>query len=271
MKKESTMKKVLINCCLCLLSVTLLTTFGCGDSARSQPRWSARQNGDIIEIAYGSGTDYPQYAALHLDSGYLRMNYGPGSGWGTSVILLPSFWSRGAYYQGSPITATYTIEGADLLMTFRGNIAGLSVEGKIKILPPAGKSVSAKVSVVATGNIDLDVRPGEAFKPMVLSSMHISSDMWDTQSASAGAQTYLLPDNGWIIQPPVIGSSFGFNGGTSAWKTNAPTVEISLGKPLEITGWITSTSDPNSDNAQVWAACENLLNSWDYTVTARAN
>lgn len=255
-----------------LLSLVMIFSMTCcGGSKTENPGWSVKQNEDILEIACGSGTAYPQYAALHLSSGYLRMNYGPGSGWGTSVILLPSFWTRGRYYQGVPITATYTTEGSDLMITFHGNIAGLSVQGQVRLLPPSGKSLSAKVSVVVSGSLDLDNRPGEAFKPVILTSMHISPDLWDTQSAVAGTQTYQLPENGWIIQPPVSGNSFGFNGGTSAWKTNAPTVEISLGKPMEITGWMTATSDPNSDNAQLWAASASILNTWDYTVTARAN
>ena len=62
--------------------------------APQAPAWSVSRNGNILEISYGSDSDYPQYAALHLDSSYLRMNYGPGSGWGTSVVLFPSFWER---------------------------------------------------------------------------------------------------------------------------------------------------------------------------------
>ncbi|MCS7105408.1 MAG: hypothetical protein NZ954_07615 [Thermofilaceae archaeon] len=42
--------------------------------------WSITQKGDILQIAYGMRGSYPQYAALHLDSGYFRVNYGPESG-----------------------------------------------------------------------------------------------------------------------------------------------------------------------------------------------
>lgn len=68
-----------------LLGCTMLIGCGGGGGGRNTT-WSVRQNGDIVEIAYGSGTDFPQDAALHLDSSYFRMNYGPDSGWGTSVI-----------------------------------------------------------------------------------------------------------------------------------------------------------------------------------------
>jgi hypothetical protein len=48
--------------------------------------WSLRVRGTVLEVFYGTGGSAPQYAALHLDSSYFRLNYGPGSSWGTSVI-----------------------------------------------------------------------------------------------------------------------------------------------------------------------------------------
>ncbi len=56
--------------------------------------WSVSQNGTLLEIAYGSGTSFPQYAALDLNSSYFRMIYSSSAGWGTSVILLPVYWSQ---------------------------------------------------------------------------------------------------------------------------------------------------------------------------------
>jgi len=73
----------------------LAITSGTGTAANS---WSVNQNGNILEIAYGSGTNFNQYAALHLDSSYFRMNWGPDSEWGTSVILAPSFKEGDKYY-----------------------------------------------------------------------------------------------------------------------------------------------------------------------------
>ncbi len=74
---------------------------GCGDDGDKAMSWSVTQRGSIIEIAYGNGTDFPQYAALHLESSYLRMNYGPDSGWGTSVILLSFLLEEGHLLSGS--------------------------------------------------------------------------------------------------------------------------------------------------------------------------
>jgi hypothetical protein len=109
--------------CLAIAGLTLVGA-GCG-GGEANPGWSFRQRGDILEIAYGSGTSYPQYAALHTDTSYLRMNYGPGSGWGTPAVLLPSFWTGGAYYQGARITLdNIRVEGGELAIRFSGTIAG---------------------------------------------------------------------------------------------------------------------------------------------------
>ncbi|MCX6170197.1 MAG: hypothetical protein NTX65_12700 [Ignavibacteriales bacterium] len=157
--------------------------------------WSVRQNGTVLEIAYGSGTDFPQYAALHLESSYFRMNYGNNSGWGTSVILLPSFWSGGTLHQGAPITTTWKIDGADIIISFSAAISGLNANGQLRITPPSGNSISASVSLNVTGNVVLDNKPGEAFKPVMLSSMHISSDKWDAQTAYVDLQSYQIPQS----------------------------------------------------------------------------
>src|ERR1035437_461821 len=99
--------------------------------------WSARQKDNIVEIGYGSGTSFPQYAALHMNSSYLRLNHGLGSGWGTSAVLLPSFWTGGAYFQGAKIAlASMEVESGDLVIHCSGTIASLGVEGNIRIKPP---------------------------------------------------------------------------------------------------------------------------------------
>jgi hypothetical protein len=224
------------------------------------------QNGTILEIAYGSGTNYLQYAALHLESSYFRMNYGSGSGWGTSVVLLPSFWSGGSYYQGCPITTTLTNQGVNQIISFTGTISSLNVQGQISLSPPAPNLFSAEVIINVTGSVVLDNRPGEAFKPLMLSSMHISEDSWDTQSAFVNTQIYSIPGNSWIIQPPASNSIFGLNGGTSSWKANAPTVKITLDQARQITGWVTSSTDPNDDNVGFWAASDQVLQTWQYTI-----
>ncbi|MCX5891322.1 MAG: hypothetical protein NTY36_18020 [Deltaproteobacteria bacterium] len=228
--------------------------------------WSVTNNGVILEIAYGQGANFPQFAALYLNSGYLRLINGKNSGWGTSVVLTPSFWTGGEYYQGCQITATTSTVGSDLLILFTGTISTLSFRGTVRISPPANNSISAAVSISTNGSVTLDNRANEAFKPVMLSSMHISSEEWDSQSAFAGAQTYQLPDSGWIISPAVSCTEFGLNGGTSKWKTNAPTVKITLDMSRQVTGWVTASSDPNSDNVGLWAASDSVLANWSYTI-----
>lgn len=249
----------------------LLLGMGCGGSS-GQNGWSYRQRGDVLEIAYGSGTRFPQYAALHTDSSYLRLIYGPGSGWGTSAVLLPSLWTGGAYYQGARITLeNIRVEGGVLVIRFWGNIAGLRVAGIVRLLPPARNVLRATVTITSvTGDVPLDNRPGERFKPVMLSSMHISATQWDTREAYVGAQRYPLPLNGWILQPPVSGRLFGLRGGSSAWKTNAPTLEVVFDRDLPITGWVTASDDPNDDNVGFWCGADTILRSWNYALTASA-
>lgn len=257
----------------CLLAIaSAVVPAGCGGGGgggEGSTSWSVSQEGSVIEIAYGKGTDFPQYAALHLESGYLRMNYGPDSGWGASAIVLPSFWTGGRYYQGAPVAATWKTEGDTLVIAFTGEPGGLHARGTIRITPPVSSTISAAVAVSVEGTLVLDDRPGEAFKPVMLSSMHISTEAWDAQSAYVAAQIYQLPESGWIIQPPATGTVFGLKGGTSTWKRNAPTIEIELDGRREITGWVTLSNNPNDDNVGFWASSNDVLSSWEYRITAR--
>lgn len=241
---------------------------GCGGGDATS--WTVVDNAGVLQIAYGSGTDFPQYGALHLSSGYLRLVPSRTSGWGTSVVLMPALWTAGAYHQGAPIVATPTINGADLLIPFTGTIAGLQVQGQVRLSPPTQDTITAVVSVTVTGDVPLDDnRPGEAFKPVMLSSMRISPTVWDSQSAYLDAQPYPLPASGWIVQPPTLAHMFGLQGGTSTWKTNAPTIEVALDQDRQVTGWVTASNDPNNDNVGLWASADTVLPSWQYTVVAK--
>src|SRR6266446_10309748 len=171
-------------------------------------RWSVTQRGNIVEAGHGCGSDFPQSAALHTDSSYLRLNYGPGSGWGSSIILLPCFWDAGKYYQGAPITVAWRSEGVDLVILFRGFISGLQVRGQIRLTPPAPNLMSGAVMIQVEGKANLDRRPGEAFKPVALSSMHASVDCWDATSAQVDSQSFRIPARGWIVHPPANGRVF---------------------------------------------------------------
>lgn len=255
-----------------VFAMLLAALTGCGGGSSSPTpgdTWSVTRTGNVLEIAYGSGTDFPQHAALHVDSSYFRINTGPGSGWGTSVVLLPSFWSGGSYHQGGPIGYVYKTDGADLLITINGTVSGLHTSGQIRLSPPGGGAVRAKVAMSTTGSVDMDTRPGEAFKPLMLSSMHISSTMWDAQSAYVGSTSYPIPASGWIVDPPAAGTVFGLEGGTSSWKTNAPTIEISMPSSLPVTGWVTGSADPNDDNIGFWPASDTVLRSWQYEILAK--
>ena len=236
--------------------------------------WSVSQNGTILQIAYGSGTNFPQYAALDLSSSYFRMVYSTTSQWGTSIVLLPALWSKVScptdYCQGAPITATWQIVGSNLTLSIQGTIATLQVASTVTLMPPANNVFVAQVSTTVTGTVKLDNRPGEAFKPVMLSSMHISSTQWDSQAAFIGSQTYSFPSSGWIIQPPIVARNFGLQGGTSTWKTNAPTIEVTLNQGRQVTGWVTQSNDPNSDNVGFWCATNKVLPSWSFSVTAEA-
>ncbi len=250
-----------------LILFGLAITSGTGMAANT---WSVNQNGNILQIAYGSGTNFNQYAALHLDSSYFRMNWGPDSGWGTSVILAPSFWSLDGYKQGAPISYSKTNDGEDLLIHFEGELYGLGFEGVVRMHPPARDRITADVSVSTSGDVELAKnRDGEAFKPMMLSSMHISKDRWDTQQAYAGSKSFPIPSEGWINDSPIQASRFGLIGGSSAWKANAPTVDIILTGPMKITGWNKLDQNPNNDTVGFWAASDTVMSSWNYTIVSR--
>ncbi len=245
-----------------------LALSGCSGSG-SDSTWSVTLNGNVLEIAYGSDTDFPQYAALHLDSSYLRMNYGSASAWGTSVVLMPAFWSGGTYYQGAPITQSWQVSDPDLIVTIHGTIGNLTVQGTVRFRPPAANRLIADVSLNSSGTQTIDEVAGEGFKPVMLSSMHISSSSWDASHAYASAQLYPLPTSGWIMAPPATANVFGLKGGTSSWKTNAPTIEVQLDSPMTMTGWVTQSSDPNDDNVGLWPTYYQTMSSWHYYITAK--
>ncbi len=231
--------------------------------------WSVTHKGHIIEVGYGCGSTFPQYAALHTDCGFLRLNYGPDSAWGTSIALLPALWVAGTYYQGAPITVASRNKGKHLLVLFTGSIADLRVHGHIRLIPPAPDLIHATVMVTVDGNVKVDHRPGEAFKPVSLSSMHISADLWDARFAQIDSRAFPIPAGGWLIQPPTVGRRFSLRAGSSTWKTNAPSVEILLDEDRDITGWKADSSDPDDDNLGFWAATDHVLRLWQYAVIAK--
>lgn len=237
--------------------------------------WDVTVRGSHVRINYGSGRRFPRYADLDKSSGYFRMVNSTASGWGTSVILLPSLWSATScptdYCQGGPVKASWHKAGANLVLVLHGTIATLKVTVTLTLTPPARGTFVARVSAKVTGTVTLDSdRPGEAFKPVMLSSMHDSPTIWDSSDAFIGTTVYQFPASGWIIQPPVTARDFGLQGGTSSWKKDAPTIEVTLAKSRQVTGWLTTDANPNDDNVGFWCAASTVLHSWTFTVTAEA-
>jgi len=234
--------------------------------------WVVTLNGNIAEIAYGSGGEYPQYGVLHLSSSYFRLIPDRESGWGTSVILSPSYWSGGAYFQGAQITSIdWITDQGNLVLYVNGQTAGgLGYIGAVMISPPANGMIQAYVDISVVGSAVLDTLPGESFKPVMLSSMHISDTIWDCKTALAGFSRYAIPTEGWIVSLTKGARVFGLTGGDSQWKSNAPSVLIRMHSPnsLVVTGWVTDSTDPNDDNVGFWCASDTVLNAWQYTLVA---
>ena len=237
----------------------------------SGPRWSVDSSANPIKLAFGSGTDFPQYGAINTSSSYARFVYGPSGGWGTSIILAPVFWtSDGQQHQGASIGVQPDIECDQLQLSFSGTLAGLTFTGILQLGAPTTDQLTAHVEMTTTGTVALATnRPGEAFKPVMLSSMHESDTSWDASSAIIGANSYTIPTDGWLVPSPIAATHFGLVGGTSTWKPNAPTVIIDLNgvSSPQVTGWVKQSLDPNDDNVGMWAATSQVLASWNYNIT----
>ena len=234
----------------------------------SSSKWRVEKNADAVNIFYKRGSQFPQYGALDLASSYFRLNYGPTSGWGTSIVLLPAFWSGGIYHQGARVSLTCSATDQNLVLSIKGTITSLKVSDQVTLSPPTDTSITARVVASVQGSVPLDKRLGEAFKPVFLSSMHISAARWDTRKAYADSRSFSIPASGWLIpsQPSVTAGTFGLVGGTSAWKTNAPSIRINLSLRMQVAGWVTSSANPNHDNVGLWAASNTLLSSYSYQI-----
>jgi hypothetical protein len=247
------------------------TSTGFDAGACSGPQWLADESNNPIVLGFGSGASFPQFAAIDASSSYARFVYGPSAGWGTSIILAPSFWtSDEIYHQGTPIDVQNQIACDHIQLTFSGTIAGLAFTGTLQIDPPADDRLVAHVQVTTTGVVSLaGDQPSQTFKPLMFSTMHESDTRWDASSVLIGANSYSIPLDGWLVPSPISATHFGVIGGTSAWKTNAPTVVIDLAgvSSPQVTGWMTPSSDPNDDNGSLWAATTEVPSSWSYDIT----
>ncbi len=230
--------------------------------------WAFSRSGNLVSLNYGSGPSYPQFGVIDVTSGYARFVYGASGGWGPSIILPPSFWSGQILYQGAPVAVSPSVSCAGLHIDFSGTIGGLIFAGTVDVDPPGANGLVAHVAVTTTGTVPIDSRPGEAFKTAMISTMNETPTSWDSASAVVGAESLTFPQAGWVLSSPVVTDHFGVVGGTSSWKSNAPSVSISLEDgPLQVTGWVTASSDPNDDNVLLWSAGDNQQSAWSYRVT----
>ncbi|WP_334109872.1 hypothetical protein, partial [Thermodesulfitimonas autotrophica] len=63
------------------------------------PQWSLAVKNNVLEVGYRSGDGFPQVAALHTDSGALRLTYLPDGGWGASLYPF-AWWEGGRFIRG---------------------------------------------------------------------------------------------------------------------------------------------------------------------------
>jgi hypothetical protein len=237
-------------------------------------KWRVIKKLGIVAVHFGGSRSFPQVAALHEKSGYFRLTCGE-CGWGTSVVLLPTFWAMNRLFQGAPVQTRWQTDDEDLCLSLASRIAHLDVSAQVRLHPPEPQSITAHVSVQVESDpaLDgvLDERPDEAFKPVMLSSMRIDEALWDTDAALIHSQAHPLPAQGWILEPGLQGNRFALRGGTSRWKTRAPTIEITLDRVLSLAGWVTPSVDPNDDNIGLWAGSPSWLRSWNYTLVASSD
>jgi hypothetical protein len=254
--------------------------------------WRVTQEGDDLRIAFGVSPSFPQYVSLDRLSGYLRLVNGPDANFGTSTLLVPALWVQekslcplalpadGAYCQGAQVTVETHEESPFLIIHVTGVTAGLAVTTDVRLARPALNLLSAHVTTTVVGNAQLFPRPGETFKLVTLNSMHVSATQWDAKRAHAKtpdpAHFFDLPDaptdNEFIgdSAAPISAQIFGLEGGTSFWKTNAPTIEVAFdGRPVcQVLGYVTKSADPRDDNISYWCATDHIVSSWAYSIRA---
>lgn len=235
--------------------------------------WQVTQShvGNDLRIFYGEGDERLQCAALHPNDGYFRL--APATAWGTSVVLPPTLWSRGRLRQKTALQTTWRVENDQLVCDATGQIDALKICLSLILAPPHNRKIVVDVRARTSGDIEIDARRGEAFKPAMLSSMRVFRNQWDANTLLIDRQTRNFDDaargSAWLVAPDetIVARRFGFGGGHSAWKRDAPSVEIALEEAMPIAGWHARSHNPNGDNLALWAASESVLRAWNYTIT----
>ena len=252
------------------LPAVALAMLASGPASGQNGPWTWREADHLLQIGHGEGAEGFQCGALHLDSGYLRLVPAPDAGWGTSVVLVPAFWAAGTYHQGTPVTveSIEVVEG-DVVLRLLGKVEALQVQLAVTVHPPGGGTIRADIEARTEGTVQLDDRPREAFKPLMLSSMRISATQWDAQAVVTDGAEHAIPAEGWMLAEPLTTRTFGLRGGDSEWKPRAPTVLIQWPQPVTVAGWVTPSNDPNDDNLGLWAASDEGLAEWHGTIVVR--
>jgi hypothetical protein len=245
--------------------------------------WSVRkpENGGPWEIGFGSNGNFPQFAALHPRDGYFRLVC--KTTFGTSIVLPPVFWSGGVLTQGMPLDAKEHVEGDRLIIDATGNKNGLKVTLRVALSRPGDGRIEAVVNGNCEGTVALDPRPGEAFKPVMLSSMRVGgsagggvSKEWDARAVIVEGRPDIefadqVTSNAFFVPPATFKvRRFGFRGGKSDFQKGdpAPTVEILFNDTVPIAGYRTRSCNHDDDNLAYWAGFDTVLGSWHYTITA---
>jgi hypothetical protein len=257
--------------------ISSTATLGLSAVTLASGHWTLKPNAQdktLIEFGYARGGQSPQYGVIDTKSSYLRLVYGTKCGWGTSIDTMPVFWHHGGKLtQGYSVTCKTSLADPNLVLHLVGSAEGLTTRETITVYPPSNNVIRATVSASTTGGVaSLDKRAGEAFKVVFLSSMHESPENWDASWAYAGGKKVSFPHEGWLIgpKPAVVSTNFGVLGGDSKWKPGAPAVDVRLSRPFQIAGWVSGSSNPNDDNVGLWAASDQVVKSWSYTITVSA-
>ena len=103
---------------------------------------------------------------------------------------------------------------------------------------PETDGIVGTVRVSVEGDVKLDRRRREAFKPVFASSMHVSDELWDVESIRIDSRRFAIPE--WGVDRrwnSAKGRRIILNGGSSGWKRRAPSLEIELDDCMETAGW----------------------------------
>jgi len=169
-----------------------------------------------------------------------------------------------------------------LIIEAKGQKNGLRVSLKVAILPPEETRIQAVVEGKCETTVPIDSgRPGEGFKPVMLSSMRVGdghpSREWDARAViiegkpdqefddRVATNAFFLPP-----EPDTRVKRFGFRGGKSDFQPGdpAPTVEVTFSNTVRIAGYRTQSTNHDDDNLGLWAGFDTLVDSWTYTITA---